>query len=284
MARSDQYLIQCNIMDRWAPFLWGQEGCSVEKGETEVFFTSVKFPQGHLRNSVHMFRKTWFPKVTQAKSINAAKRIQSSSSHRSWALILKPSGETANGGSSRKSLHPLCLTVTLYFCLHSSLPFFLNACPFLSIPLYINPSSLLFINTVDGWGPSDVFGVSVFVENPHDKKRQSNSIIIIAGIIRNSSLFISSQTAAWDSASWIYPPSCMEMQRHRSRLIHFILTAASRGDAEIYHFVCSCCLWVRVLIIPQSIPQHWKHLQTSYCYDESLQGSWCVLHTLNALL
>lgn len=112
-------------------------GCTVEKGETEVFFTSVKFPQGRPRNGSHMFRKTWFPKVTEAKINKCGKRIQSQNSHRSWALILKPSGGTANGWSSLKSLHPLCLTVTLYFCLHSSLPFFLNACPFLSIPLYI---------------------------------------------------------------------------------------------------------------------------------------------------
>lgn len=56
------------------------------------------------------------------------------------------------------------------------------------------------------------------------------------------------------------------------------------GDAEIYHFVCGCCLWVRVLIIPQSVPQHRKHLQASYCYDESLQGRWYFLHTFTALL
>lgn len=60
-------------------------------------------------------------------------------------------------------------------------------------PLRTSPPPL--IDAADGWGLSYVFWALVFVENPHDKERESNSIIIIAGIIRNSSLFVSSQTA-----------------------------------------------------------------------------------------
>lgn len=93
--------------------------------------------------------------------------------------------------SSLSDCHLVFLSPFISSLLSQRLSFSVH--PSLHQPL--RTSSLLFINAVDGWGLSYVLRVFVFVESPHDKKRQSNSIIIIAGIIRNSSLFISSQTA-----------------------------------------------------------------------------------------
>lgn len=105
-----------------------------------------------------------------------------------------------------KVLHPLCLTVTFYLRLHSSLPLLFNACLFPSIPLCIILSAQVLCYSspqwdMCGWMVTEpcqkltcfffcvcICGKSVLTRW---KKRQSNNIIIIADVIRNSSLFCS---------------------------------------------------------------------------------------------
>lgn len=104
----------------------------------------------------------------------------------------------------QKSLHPLCLTVTLYFCLHSSCPSFFNACPFLSIPLCIISFSQVPCESQPHGDWKAFFGGEGFkfvrMCLPDGKKRQSSNIITASDIIKNITLLgsryiISSQTA-----------------------------------------------------------------------------------------
>lgn len=90
------------------------------------------------KNSLQKFRKTSLPKEVDTKAITLrANTIFALSQVMSSRRRLKSIMSNHRRTMKSKVPPPLCLTVTFYLRLHSSLSLLFNACLFLSIPLCI---------------------------------------------------------------------------------------------------------------------------------------------------
>lgn len=100
---SDQYLIYCNLMDRWTPFL--REILECRKGQDA---NSLHFWHLYRCTQRKHIQEDIISQRDRHKSNNAANKYNFSHSHRSWVLVFisNPSWATAEGRRGLKSLRP----------------------------------------------------------------------------------------------------------------------------------------------------------------------------------